>query len=311
MPALRRWPEACDFPACKRLLQNGYEQARSKPLMGIMLKSEPTESEMRLDLPKRLGSTDPDALKWLMTAQVGSMRDYERRPYASNVRHSYPNVVVEPLTLRPGTTHVAVGFVDLGGLADAVIRDTGDAEPVRWVGYDASPYAVAKALVIRQMLTDGADPLDIMQVGPCACMHGRPSYCACNLQACISSQPTNQEGKACMVLLPVHAQVWYSAAWSAETYSAFKTSLTALIQQCEQTQSHPDVVMALLKHWAQAKVTLEEVSAAAVCACLTNASPDMCRLCMHVLCIHRSCVGVCKHFLHPNCIPSVPLSCTA
>ncbi len=63
-------------------------------------------------------------------------------------------------------------------------------------------------------------------------------------------------------LLPVHVQVWYSAAWSNATNSAFKTSLTALIQQCEQTQSQPDVVVALLKHWAGPKVTLEEVSGA-------------------------------------------------
>ena len=73
-----------------------------------------------------------------------------------------------------GTTHVAVGFLDLGSLATVCLawqecipsaRGTG---PLRWVGYDSSPYAVAKTLVIAAMLQSGCVVDQILQVSNCA-----------------------------------------------------------------------------------------------------------------------------------------------
>ena len=52
-----------------------------------------------------------------------------------------------------GTTHVAVGFLDLGSLSCAMISDeqgpagSDSTGPLRWIGYDLSPYAIAKASV--------------------------------------------------------------------------------------------------------------------------------------------------------------------
>ena len=63
-----------------------------------------------------------------------------------------------------GTTHVAVGFVDLGALSAYRIEQDVMPGPLRWVGYEASPYAVAKTLVVAQMLRSGAPVDDIVQV---------------------------------------------------------------------------------------------------------------------------------------------------
>jgi hypothetical protein len=41
--------------------------------------------------------------------------------------------------------------------------------PVTWVGYDSSPYAVAKTLVVATMMRRGAETDAILQVGLAAC----------------------------------------------------------------------------------------------------------------------------------------------
>jgi hypothetical protein len=37
-------------------------------------------------------------------------------------------------------------------------------QPLTWVGYDASPYAVAKAAVLLEMMRGGAEPDSVLQV---------------------------------------------------------------------------------------------------------------------------------------------------
>jgi hypothetical protein len=65
-----------------------------------------------------------------------------------------------------GTTHVAVGFVDLGTLREARIDATAAAHPgpLRWVGVEASPYAVAKTAVVDAMMRAGATTDAVLQV---------------------------------------------------------------------------------------------------------------------------------------------------
>lgn len=73
--------------------------------------------------------------------------------------------------LTPGTTHVAVGFVDLGTLLFCILKGSaGDDEaearppaPLRWVGVEMSPYCVAKTLVVEQLIRSGAPTRDILQ----------------------------------------------------------------------------------------------------------------------------------------------------
>jgi hypothetical protein len=88
--------------------------------------------------------------------------------------------------LTPGTTHVAVGFVDLGSLAASCRANelrqassnsssssssasaggdgSSSSPPLRWVGYEVSVFAVAKALVLLQMMRQVADTDCILQV---------------------------------------------------------------------------------------------------------------------------------------------------
>ena len=93
--------------------------------------------------------------------------------------------------MTPGTTHVAVGFVDLSQLAAAVVRwdEEGYSEafkgqqqqqqgqqqgpglvageqvrPLKWVGYECSAPSVAKTLVIAEMMRQGAAEEEVMQV---------------------------------------------------------------------------------------------------------------------------------------------------
>jgi hypothetical protein len=52
--------------------------------------------------------------------------------------------------------------------AVAVVGTAG--QPLRWVGYEASPYAVAKAEVLLEMLRQGADTDAVLQVGLLICL---------------------------------------------------------------------------------------------------------------------------------------------
>lgn len=127
------------------------------------------------------------------------------RPYGGGWQ-SFVNAPARPEILQPGSTHVAIGFVDLGGLAAACeqlpARD-GEAlrmallaeacsgrfieaaaahsrmlQPLRWVGYGLSAYCVAKSLVILEMMEQGVAVDDILQVRRVA------AVCAGHPQAC-------------------------------------------------------------------------------------------------------------------------------
>lgn len=93
-------------------------------------------------------------------------------PYGGSWQ-SFVNAPPRIEALTPGTTHVAIGFVDLGSLAAAceVLSDAAGSsqasstKPLRWVGYEMSAVCVAKTLVILQMVEDSATAVDeVLQV---------------------------------------------------------------------------------------------------------------------------------------------------
>jgi hypothetical protein len=59
---------------------------------------------------------------------------------------------------------VSIGFVDLGFLREAVFVPQRGAGTTRWVGYEASPYCVAKSIVIATMLQHRAPVDAVLQV---------------------------------------------------------------------------------------------------------------------------------------------------
>jgi hypothetical protein len=100
------------------------------------------------DLIPRLGSNHPQKLDWYF----GSRRPgdiFQGRityPYPDCFRHSFSNQAYRPQILYKGTTHVAVGFVDLGILLAAELAESpppsGPAGPMCFVGVERSAYAV-------------------------------------------------------------------------------------------------------------------------------------------------------------------------
>ena len=82
---------------------------------------------------------------------------------------SFSNTPVPPSqTLTFGTTHVAAGFVDLGQLLDSRFVEAKDESPLAYLhfcGYEASSFAVAKSLIIWEMLcTPGMEARWVVQV---------------------------------------------------------------------------------------------------------------------------------------------------
>ena len=71
---------------------------------------------------------------------------------------------------RRGGSHVAVGFADLGDIAETVAAwgDLGEArgkvKPLRWLGVDASAYTCACAAVVHAMLRSDCPIDDVVQV---------------------------------------------------------------------------------------------------------------------------------------------------
>ena len=88
---------------------------------------------------------------WFMRADPGDVFFVPRGPYTSAILHSFVNAPSTTHFLTAGTTHVAVGFLDLGQLSCIRVvpgaKDRASEAPVQWIGYDSSAYSVAKYLV--------------------------------------------------------------------------------------------------------------------------------------------------------------------
>lgn len=142
----------------------------------------------------RLRSAVKERLFWWRNAPIGDVSHFIRSTYHSTrvQLQSFCNVQQHALPIRPhGSSqhvHVAVGFVDLGELAEtlgqwqsesggeaglegsesgaaAMRLDCGSRRTsVKWVGYEASAHACALAMVIAQMLKDEVPVDSVVQV---------------------------------------------------------------------------------------------------------------------------------------------------
>lgn len=87
-----------------------------------------------------------------MKAEAGDVFLTPRGQYNGTIVHSFGNASSTEDSLMGGTTHVAVGFLDLGQLSSARVQPAIEQGPagdgtLRWVGYDSSAYSVAKTHV--------------------------------------------------------------------------------------------------------------------------------------------------------------------
>jgi hypothetical protein len=74
----------------------------------------------------------------------------------SSFRNSSRKILAEKV-------NVSVGFVDLGPLIWSEFLGE-NSKPTKWIGYEASPFCVAKTMVIAEMLKNSSSVESIVQV---------------------------------------------------------------------------------------------------------------------------------------------------
>ena len=158
----------------------------------IFYKEAPTHP--LLDSPhtlfKVLNSNDKRKINWYIDAPLYDVFINEFvEPYVDGIYHSFSNCQATKEILHSGTTHVAVGFVDLSILLWMRLKETGrTSEPFRFAGFEKCAFNIAKTLVIVEMLKRKDDGI-----------------------------------------VDAILQVWYSSCWSDDTLALFKSSVNKVI----------------------------------------------------------------------------------
>ena len=210
-------------------LRTAYEQSNNLPhFFEFHLKMADYEPQPG-DVLKRLGTNDKEKMKWYFGPQfpgkVFPRRGNNATSYTSLLRHSFSNQAYRKEVLQQGSTHVAVGFVDLGILFAATLRGEQRDPPLRFLGIEMSSYAVAKTHVIWQMLKQTPNGID-----------DRDNHLRYTMQA------------------------WFSTTLDKGAIAALKSALDALCApsklhgQDKQKTYHPDV-RHLLVYWHGAVTT--------------------------------------------------------
>ena len=118
-------------------------------------------------------------------------------PSYPDARSLFANNAKPPHDLHFGSTHVAVGFNDLGELLSAnFVSSSLDEGPLRFIGYEKSPFSVAKYSVLAEMLRQ--DKVD--------------------------------NGSAIL-------QVWFSSTWSNSTLQSFRHACHAALPALQEKLS--------------------------------------------------------------------------
>lgn len=160
----------CDEERCYKVLDNLYELARSQNLHKFHLIQEETSIE---DLNKRwhLKLRDENFRNWYLSddRKFGDVTFFslECTRYSAHILQSFSNSIYRAEKQYAGTVHVSIGFVDLCSLIYSDIVDPSNLskeKPFRWIGYEMSPYCVAKSLVIAEMMRNGSHGDSILQV---------------------------------------------------------------------------------------------------------------------------------------------------
>lgn len=173
--------------ACFLTLILIVSQSRLLPYVMESVYSKEDFEFPQADILKRANG-QPARLEWLMSGpKVGTICSaVGTTGYPQFLRQPFTNQAYRKELLSRGTVHVAVGFVDLGTLlaCDLGAAPEGrEPSPLRFVGVELSAFAIAKSLVIWQMISDAAD------------------------------------GQGCALSV---LQVWFSATWERRTEAAFR-----------------------------------------------------------------------------------------
>ncbi|KAL2919888.1 hypothetical protein HK105_200805 [Polyrhizophydium stewartii] len=153
--------------ACMAFLQTAFDKAYAVDLFELAWTTYDRALVKRqfMTLPSaRPGLTAP-LIKWFGSAVAGTVRFGPRVDYDAERFSSFGRAPCHYHRLFFGARHVAVEFGDLGEL---LARDLQPGEkpngPLHWTGIDRSPYNVAKALVVAEMIQMQAVSDAILQV---------------------------------------------------------------------------------------------------------------------------------------------------
>lgn len=163
----RKWPIQSDPEKCKAMLCEAHTLGKSD-MHRFLLENKPKSMLNQDYFIKRLGTSDQRRLKWLLSTHHGDVSFRERMRYgAGNIHHSFGNVAQQPQVMTTGTTHVSIGFADLQEVILCKLHNSksGTNQLLRWIGYDQSPYVIAKTLVLIEMMKDKSSAVEsVVQV---------------------------------------------------------------------------------------------------------------------------------------------------
>lgn len=147
------FPHGVDEVWADNYLRTAFEQSHNLPhFFEFHMRLADYEPEPR-DILKRLGTNDKEKLQWYFGPQFpGNVFPRRTTAYTSLLRHSFSNQAYRREVLQQGSTHVAIGFVDLGILFAGTLRGNQGDPPLHFLGIEMSCYAVAKTHVVWQML---------------------------------------------------------------------------------------------------------------------------------------------------------------
>eukprot|EP01034_Spumella_vulgaris_P035759 gene35759-44095_t len=160
----------CDVERCRQFVYNAYEVAKSIPMheFDIVSKTVPFDinsEEFLKSFAGRFGGWSKKLVDWVTSAPFGDLNfDRTIGPYDRSILQSMSNSTNRPEKIYWGKTHVSIGFVDFGTLFHGILDGNESNDPLRWVGYEASAYCVAKTRVVAEMMRIGAEVKSVLQV---------------------------------------------------------------------------------------------------------------------------------------------------
>ena len=161
---LDSFPVGCDIPKCKRRLNEFHEYARYRNGRYMSFKQNKKPDEM--DYFERIGNNCSHTVEWYSNSHPG---DINTRPVLmecdSIELQSFSYEINRSEILTPGTTHVVIGFTDLGFFHTAKFNpELTPEKPLKWFGYEASAYCCAKTAIITTMMMMNAPSDHVLQV---------------------------------------------------------------------------------------------------------------------------------------------------
>lgn len=196
-------------------LYRGYVIACSSPwLLATIIWSQHTLPDIE---KHRVQRWNGPVRKHMADASHGSFQPGDVLPvtnaYSHQIRAMFVNCPTHPTAILGSPTHVSVGFNDLGELLSYGSPPLAEEQGVHFIGVDQSPFAVARSLVILEMLRQEELESDLID---------------------------------CVL------EVWYSTVWKKATLASFSRACESLLEKDHNSNNDSVLdsrVTTFLRHW--------------------------------------------------------------